>query len=154
MTTSKMNRRDLMKLGVLSAAGLALTGKSFASNPLRTQPAAAPVQPTTARSIRIAHLTDFHIQPEQRAGEGVASCLKHVMSLADKPDLLITGGDLVMDSFEQEFGRTKTLWDLYTKVLKDECGIPVHHTLGNHDHWGWNKAKSKTTRSGRWKCSG
>jgi 3',5'-cyclic-AMP phosphodiesterase len=58
---------------------------------------------------------------------------------------VVTGGDLIMDSFGQPRERTKTQWDLYTNALKDHCGVPVEHCLGNHDIWGWDKKKSKTT---------
>jgi 3',5'-cyclic AMP phosphodiesterase CpdA len=77
--------------------------------------------------------------------------------MKDKPELVLTGGDLIMDSFGRDEARTKLQWDIFTKVLKDECGIPVRHTLGNHDIWGWNKEKSKTTGSEprwgkKWAC--
>src|SRR5207248_8108539 len=49
-----------------------------------------------------------------------------------------------MDSFETEHDRVKTLWDLWRSCLKSDNSIPVDHTLGNHDIWGWNKKKSKT----------
>ena len=29
--------------------------------------------------------------------------------------------------------------------MKEECTLPVRSCLGNHDIWGWNKARSKTT---------
>lgn len=109
-------------------------------------PRLAVARPTARkRAIRVAHLTDLHIEPELHAGEGVASCLKHVHSQADKPELLLLGGDLVMDSFESDDVRTKTQWDLFQKVFKDESSLPVQACLGNHDIWGQNKTKSKTT---------
>ncbi len=99
----------------------------------------------TARSIRIAHLTDTHIQPELRAFDGVASCLRHVGTHRHRPDLIITGGDLVMDAFGASHDRTREQWALWKKVLADHAPCRVEHCLGNHDIWGWNKAKSKTT---------
>jgi 3',5'-cyclic AMP phosphodiesterase CpdA len=39
----------------------------------------------------------------------------------------------------------KSLWELWQSVLKTDNAIPLEHTLGNHDIWGWNKKKAKTT---------
>jgi 3',5'-cyclic AMP phosphodiesterase CpdA len=97
------------------------------------------------RALRIAHLTDIHVQPERRAGEGMSACLHHVQELADKPDLIVTGGDSIMDSFAVDDARAKLQWDLWNKVLRDQCSIPVRSCIGNHDIWGWAKSKSKTT---------
>ncbi len=109
-------------------------------------PALVSARPARARTrvARIAHLTDLHIQPERRAAEGVAACLRHVRALPDPPELIVTGGDLIMDGFEQDEARTKLQWDLFRKVMADEAGLPVEHCLGNHDIWGWNKGKSGT----------
>ncbi len=96
-----------------------------------------------ARALRVAHMTDFHIQPELRAHEGVAAALAHMRG--HNPDLLLTGGDLVMDAFDQDHARTTLVFDLFTRSLRDHWGKDAFHTLGNHDIWGWNKAKSKTT---------
>ena len=100
---------------------------------------------TWGRSLRLAHLTDIHVQPEKRADKGMAACVKHVMAMGDRPQLVVTGGDLIFDGFAQEHARTKMLWEMFGRTMKDECGLPVLHTMGNHDIWGWNKGKSKTT---------
>ena len=52
---------------------------------------------TRPKSFRIVHITDIHIQPELHAGDGFALCVKKIQSLNPKPDLIITGGDHVMD---------------------------------------------------------
>jgi 3',5'-cyclic AMP phosphodiesterase CpdA len=65
--------------------------------------------------------------------------------------MILTGGDLIMDAFSHDAARTTTLWDLWTKTLKDHCSLPVEHCIGNHDIWGWNKKKSGTTgEEARW----
>ena len=136
---SDMTRRTAMKTAGWLAAGAALGGISL--------PGWAQEQNGRKRVLRVAHLTDLHIQPELKADAGVTACLRHVRSQAEKPDLILLGGDLVMDSMEADDSRTKTQWDLFSKVFKDECAIPVEPCLGNHDVWGINKAKSKTTGS-------
>jgi 3',5'-cyclic-AMP phosphodiesterase len=152
-----MNRRDALRVAGLGAAGLAL-GLSASPGLGAAARGRVPSTPSAPpRTLRLAHLSDIHVQPELRGDAGLAACLKHVSSLKDRPDLVITGGDLIFDGFAQEHARTQALWDLYTRVFKDSCGIEVQHTLGNHDIWGWHKSKSKTTgdeaRWGkRWFC--
>ncbi len=110
----------------------------------------ASAQPTSAarrRAIRVAHLTDVHVEPERKADQGMAACLHHVQSLADKPELILTGGDMVFDSFEADNTRTQQLWDLWKGIIKNECSIPLEHCIGNHDIWGGNKNRSHTTGS-------
>src|SRR5262245_39975243 len=74
--------------------------------------------------LRVGHLTDIHVQPELKAAEGMAACLRHVQAQKDKPDLILFGGDCVMDAFGQTRERTKAQWDVWHKVLKDECSLP------------------------------
>lgn len=143
--STALSRRSLLTRAALGAGVLA-SGLSL-DTALAAPRASTAVPRPRKRVLRLAHLTDIHVQPEKRAGEGMAACLKHVSELADKPDLILTGGDHVMDSFEATFDRTKTQWDLFTKTLADGMNIPVRSCVGNHDAWGWNKAKSKTTGS-------
>lgn len=141
--SSPITRREALKTGGIAAATALLTGRLLparAAEPPATQPG-TPRKPV----LRIAHLTDVHVQPERRADEGFAACLRHVQNLPDKPDLILTGGDLIMDSLGASAERTKTQWDVFMRVLKDECRLPVEHCLGNHDCWGWIKKKSGAT---------
>ena len=128
-----INRRGFLGAAAGLAAGLFLPGTVGAHRPERK------------RVLRVAHLTDAHIQPELRAGDGVIACLQHVNKLKDKPELILTGGDHVMDSFAQKRNRTKLQWDLWGKVFGAENTIPSKGCIGNHDIWGWNKNKSEAT---------
>ncbi|MEO6437110.1 MAG: metallophosphoesterase [Tepidisphaeraceae bacterium] len=96
--------------------------------------------PRKTRSLRIAHLTDMHVQPEQRAQEGYLAALESVSRLDPAPDFLITGGDHVMDATAQTLGRCRVQWDLYNKSIA-QVKIPVHPILGNHDIFGWGLAE-------------
>jgi 3',5'-cyclic AMP phosphodiesterase CpdA len=135
----KVGRRSLLAGVGLAAAALALPRTVFGQP---GEPAPTPLPTLRKRGFRFAHLTDIHVQPERKAGSGMAACLRSVGAMKDRPGMIITGGDLVMDSFGASETRTRTQWDLFTKTLKDECAIPVEHTIGNHDIWGWNNAKS------------
>ncbi len=131
------SRRTIIHAGLGVMAGLGALPRLLAAAPPRTL--IAPPK----RALRITHLTDIHVQPERRGNDGMAACLRHVNSLADKPDLIITGGDQVMDTFDQGHDRAAALWDLWRTTLKNENSLPLHHVLGNHDIWGWNKKKSR-----------
>lgn len=97
------------------------------------------------RVLRLAHLTDVHVQPELNAPKGMAACLEHVQGQGDKPELILFGGDCVMDSFGQTRARTQTQWDLWHKLLQDHCSLPWEGCIGNHDVWGWSKSRSGAT---------
>jgi 3',5'-cyclic AMP phosphodiesterase CpdA len=109
------------------------------------------------RVLRVAHLTDIHVQPELKAPEGMAACLQHLQGLNDKPELILSGGDHVMDCVRQPRERTRVQWDLWQSISKAENSIPVRSCIGNHDIWGWNKSKSGANGSEpdygkKWAC--
>ncbi|HMN40496.1 MAG TPA: hypothetical protein PKE29_06585 [Phycisphaerales bacterium] len=88
-----MNRRDVLKAGALAGdLGLTLGSGRIARRPMAGEPPPTPAPPPArGRVLR------------------VAQCLHHLRSLADKPELVLTGGDLIMDSFAQDAARTRTL---------------------------------------------
>ncbi|HLO39743.1 MAG TPA: metallophosphoesterase [Phycisphaerales bacterium] len=137
------SRRGVLQgLGALAAlSAWPGGGRAWAGS----RPAAMNTGPEKKRSLRVAHLTDPHIQPERNGIGGWAACLHHVQSLADRPELILTGGDHVMDAFDQKFDRASSLWKLFARTTKDENSLPIHYCLGNHDLWGWNKSRSGTT---------
>ena len=94
-------------------------------------------------SIRVAHLTDFHVQPELDAARGMATCLHHAQER--KPDLIINTGDCVMDALHVDRARNQKQWDVWNEVLKNECSTKIAHCIGNHDIWGWGRERSGTT---------
>lgn len=94
------------------------------------------------RVLRIAHLTDIHVQPERHAAEGVIACLEDLHSLPDRPELILNGGDVIMDAVASEEARVALQWDLWERIVCDYCEIPQEYCLGNHDIWGWNQKRS------------
>jgi 3',5'-cyclic-AMP phosphodiesterase len=139
MSNFQITRRETF--GILGASAMAVA----ASGSLTSSALAENASPNRKRALRLAHLTDIHVQPELKAAEGLASCLHHVQSLADPVELILTGGDSIMDSFGADDARTKIQWDIWTNVLKSENSLPVRSAIGNHDIWGWDKASSKAT---------
>lgn len=107
------------------------------------------------RSLRLAFATDMHVQPERRASEGWAACLKHIHALDDRPDLVVTGGDLIMDAFGSTESRAKTQFDLFVQTTKANSTLPVRHTIGNHDVFGWGRGEEFASHKGfgkAWAC--
>ncbi|MBX7246670.1 MAG: metallophosphoesterase [Candidatus Sumerlaeaceae bacterium] len=132
-----VNRRQILKFTGGIAAG-AIAGGLL--QPVMT--GAAPINPNRKRVGRVAHLTDIHVEPELRADKGLAACLKAARELKDKPDLVLNGGDAIMDSLKATRERTQVQWDLLMRVFRDECPIPIEHCIGNHDIWGWGGGKT------------
>jgi 3',5'-cyclic AMP phosphodiesterase CpdA len=90
------------------------------------------------RLLRVAHITDVHVQPEAPAPQGMANCLHEIQLLSDQPDFIINTGDSIMDALSKEKTRVQAQWNTWNSVLKNECSLPVFHCIGNHDIWGWS----------------
>ena len=126
----KLTRREALGLG--GAAAFSALTPNVEALPYRRP----------RRTIRIAHLTDIHVQPELGAPKGMERCLEHAQS--QNPDLIITGGDMVMDCQNADGSRTKSQWDIFGRVLMANLATPIRHCIGNHDVWGWtNPSVSK-----------
>lgn len=124
------SRRSVLAAG---AAGLvapsALLGTASASS-------AAPFERGQARKrvLRFAHLTDVHVQPERAGGEGLAAALNHAQSHRDAPELIIFGGDNVMNVDGSEGAERADLQlELWKSVLREHCSLPWKSVIGNHD---------------------
>jgi 3',5'-cyclic AMP phosphodiesterase CpdA len=89
--------------------------------------------------LRIAHLTDVHVHPDNQSSHGLIDCLRHVQQLPDVPELILNGGDAIGDAFHASAGDVHRQWDLWDRVIADECRLPIEHCLGNHDVWGGNR---------------
>jgi len=131
-----MNRRHFLRgsgLG-LAAAGLGLSD---------LQAAKPTVLPATGakRVLRVAHLTDVHIQGpaegRQDAQEGLRRALRCVQGLEDRPDFILFGGDLIMDALGASKQEALDQWALWDRVIAAELRLPARYCLGNHDIWGW-----------------
>ena len=128
-----MNRRSLIKrLGIGTLSGLVLGKSAFAN----TLDQANNSIKTAKRSLRFAHLTDVHMQPELDAPKWLASCLHHVQSHTEKPALIINTGDCIMDALKQPRDRVETQWKLWHQLMTGENDLPLEYAIGNHDCWG------------------
>ncbi|WP_461137920.1 metallophosphoesterase family protein [Spirosoma pomorum] len=119
-----MNRRDVVRR---MGAGLAALSANDQT--------ALHLVPTKRRLLRIAHVTDVHMQPLVGAAKGFERCLHHIQGLSEKPDLIINGGDAIMEAHGRGQDSVKRQWQLYQDVLKSENALPLLNCVGNHDIW-------------------
>jgi len=133
-----MTRRTALKsLGAIAAIG------PFGALPFLERPRKPTMPRADGTVLRIAHLTDVHVCPGNPSGPGLATCLRHVHALPEVPDLILNGGDAIGDAFKASAADTRGQWDLWNRVLRDECRLPIEHCLGNHDIWGGDPARGK-----------
>ncbi|MFO0859560.1 MAG: metallophosphoesterase [Phycisphaerales bacterium] len=136
-----MHQQQLSRRRALALAGLALGSAAI--------PAARAASPTppSRRVLRFAHPTDIHVQPELRAGDGMAACFRHMMSLAEPPELIICGGDLPMDTASTPEDRARDEWELFKSTLAKTVppSVPIKYALGNHDNFGRDKVACKAS---------
>ncbi|HMP28665.1 MAG TPA: metallophosphoesterase [Saprospiraceae bacterium] len=86
-------------------------------------------------SIRFAHVTDIHVTEGIVQESGMARALQHVQK--QNVDFIINGGDAISDALAVDKENTQKQWNLFKTILKNENSLPVYHTIGNHDVWGW-----------------
>ena len=116
-----LNRRKLLQLGAMGAGGLVLprTIGALASPP----------------DFTVAFFTDSHVNSLRRAPAGLMAAVQHAMARPTPPELLLTGGDLVMDILDEGKAGADEQFDLFEAAF-DGVGVPIHHCLGNHDCLG------------------
>lgn len=87
------------------------------------------------------------MQPELNGGEGMASCFKHMMDLAEPPELIICGGDLPMDTGSTPEDRSRIEWELFKQTIAKTVppSLPIKYAIGNHDIFGRDKSACKAT---------
>ena len=136
-----ISRRDVIRGGLLASAAAMLSPSIVLARDEPKAPARA------GEALRFAHLTDMHVQPELRADHGYAAALRSLHRLNPVPQFIITGGDHVMDVFDQDAARSKVVWDLYQNVLRDNWNRLAYPTIGNHDVWAWGKDQQAIERT-------
>lgn len=132
-----MNRRNFFGLGL--AAGLVAT----------TRKVKAVSHARKKRVLRIAHLTDIHVDSLYNSEEGAAKAFNHVCSFPDRPDFIISGGDHIADALKRGLPQVRDEWKIYRNIKNSECQIPVYPAIGNHDIYGWGFDRSKDSDYGR-----
>lgn len=131
-----MNRRDFLQRSGALAVGAAAGALAPA-----TTLAAPPANFKRQRVLRAAHLTDIHVradQPDlQHPEAGMAEAIRHAQSQADRPELLLFGGDCIGDALYTPKDEVVAQWDVWNRVFAAEVKTPAKLCLGNHDIYGW-----------------
>lgn len=73
----------------------------------------------------------------QDSAAGMTAAIRHAQGQAEKPDILLFGGDMVMDSLKRTKDEVRAQWAVWDKVFAAEVKLPYKICLGNHDVWGW-----------------
>ena len=122
-----MKRKTFLHTSAAVIGSTLLPSLSFAANPsfdkLRKKP------------LRFAFISDIHVKPGVVPEAGMAKALQHIQT--QKVDFIINGGDAIMDALAVDKEKTQTQWDLFFNILKKDNKLPIYHTIGNHDIWGW-----------------
>jgi 3',5'-cyclic-AMP phosphodiesterase len=117
-----MQRRNLLKnLGLLSGSTLIPSISQAKAN----------ISPKHV--LRIAHITDVHIQGMVGAVKGFEKCLHHMQNLDIKVDFIINSGDCIMDAHGIKTAKVQNQWELFQNVIKSENSLPIYNCIGNHD---------------------
>lgn len=138
---TSVTRRELIGSSILAAAALS-GGCAVHTTAGKAEPGR---KKNAKRTVRFAHMTDLHIEPKRKAPEGLATALRHIQALPDKPEMVITGGDHVMCVMGADDNWANVQYSLVKEIFDKECKLPVKYCIGNHDVWGWDKKSGKTT---------
>jgi Icc protein len=120
----RMDRRQFLSLSAMTAGAIAA-----GASPLL----AADAPGETPGSFDYIFLTDTHLEPELAAADGCAQAFRKAASM--RAEFAIQGGDHVFDALAVDRKRADSLFDLYAHT-EQALGLKVHHTIGNHDHFG------------------
>src|SRR5688572_3411777 len=122
-------RRDVLNLTAATAAGLLLpSSRAFAA-------ARAKRDKRPKADFAVAFLTDSHVDGNLGAQQGFAKAVRNAFDRPQPPEVLVTGGDLVMDILATDAAKADAQYAMFDQVLAG-VKVPVHHTMGNHDMLG------------------
>ncbi|HSU29412.1 MAG TPA: metallophosphoesterase [Chitinophagaceae bacterium] len=131
-----MKRSSFLKTSASVLAGSSLVPSALASTP-------GLITPRKQKPLRFAHLTDIHLKGGIIPETGMARAFQKAQSLKPSIDFILNGGDSIMDALEADKEKTRSQWDLFHNILKNENSSPIYHCIGNHDVWGWFVKENK-----------
>ena len=134
--------QEIDRRSFTALTGLAAVGAAFGIAPRAAHARAA----APARALRFAHFTDLHITPDRDSESGMIKAFESAH--AEKIEMILTGGDLIMDSYATKRAQVDREWTLLHKLFAEHCKVPVEHCLGNHDVFGWCRTKAEAKGDG------
>ncbi len=113
-------RRQFLKTAGATAVGFGL------------RPVRAALASTPTRSLpRIVFFTDVHARTEWDTPTALRMAADVIN--AQKPDIVIAGGDLITEGFESSGEKVRPRWEAYLENLHRRIEAPVQAAIGNHD---------------------
>ncbi|GHB37779.1 metallophosphoesterase family protein [Mongoliitalea lutea] len=125
-------KKSATRRSVLKKLGIGTAGSVMLSTAAHGIPSSNDIEPI----LRIAHLTDMHLQPGEVSEAGVRKCLDQILRDEKPIDFFINGGDLIMDALREDEATTEAQWAVWRAIKKDYPQLKFYHCLGNHDVWG------------------
>ena len=113
-----MKRKEWFKL-------VGLGGVATISNPAGAISAVRKNQRNN-RVLRIAHMTDPHLDTGSKQEKWTRFCIHHIHNLDDRPDMIFNGGDTINDALEESEDSVTAQWKIWNR-LKQEITIPMVH---------------------------
>lgn len=83
-------------------------------------------------TFRFVFVTDIHLRPDERSVDRFNQAVVYINNMKPKPRFVITGGDLIENSFARDFDSADKLYSLYQKTCK-KFDMPVYNVVGNND---------------------
>ncbi len=127
-----VTRRDLLAAGALGlvTAGVAKKAQAAAPDPV----------------VRLAHITDVHLNGDRNAPQGVQALFAHIFGQADwRPELVLNTGDSVMAVDGKTSGAKAAEQIALWKDAIKACPAPIYSCLGNHDVWNGHEPTDEIT---------
>lgn len=103
---------------------------------------------TKGRILKVAHITDVHIRPEENVPARAIEWLEKVKQ--HKPDFFLNGGDSIHDASYDGVSRQRTLeqWQVWDEFRAKISEYEVLSCIGNHDPW-WDVPKKDDEMYGK-----
>jgi 3',5'-cyclic AMP phosphodiesterase CpdA len=100
------------------------------------------------RVLRIAHITDVHIRPDENAPARFRKCLEEIKK--HRVDFFLNGGDSIFAADYNDITRERVneLWKLWHDCKQTINEFEMHSCLGNHDMW-WAASDKEDTMYGK-----
>ncbi|MBD8490127.1 metallophosphoesterase [Echinicola sp. CAU 1574] len=85
--------------------------------------------------LRVAHITDVHIRPEENVPARAKTWLEIVKK--HNPDFFLNGGDSIHDASYNGVSRVRMLeqWQVWDEFRAEVKEYEVYSCIGNHDPW-------------------
>lgn len=122
-----MNRRSWVKQTSLAAGAAAM---------IPGLQAFGPENKTRSKLVlKIAHITDVHIRPEENVPDRFSICLNEIKK--HDVDFFLNGGDSIHDASYDDVKRERVAeqWDAWDECINQIGSCEMYSCLGNHDIW-------------------